>query len=693
MKTRWTASTALAALVLSVVSAALLIMAYGVWQDWKLNKQNTLQKTLNLARVCAERQKTFTTNTEILLRTLVNVPVIVQGNTEKVTAFLKKLDVEQPDFVGFSLFRPDGRVIVATINGVEIAVPDPETIRSRQYFSMALQKKGFNIGEYLPAPGTNPPIPSLAMSMPVEDAKGNVIAVMLAPLDFRRYDSLITNLLGESSDGVQIFDRTRMLMYSFHVDSTEMEGSQVQNAHTIEMMNNPQPIVTRECSLPNGKSLMTAMVKLYAKSEDTPYMYVYVQVPLPTLGDFINSRYILEVGAMCAAMLLALGYAWYCGKTFFSNGLEKLSLVARSAQSGNYSMRIGPVKGCQEIHILAEAFDEMLGALENNTALLHYQRACLDFALEGGQMGTWEWDPQTDFCSLDSRGLRILGYATEDLQDTDIRELIHPDDRKLSKSNMRLHLEGALPFYHTDVRLKNSEGRWLWVSLQGRLGSPDLHLSAPRVFGICMDISQRKRIEELEQEKAAYYQRLSNTDALTELNNRRHFMEQAQTALQQASRYGHIVALVMVDIDFFKKVNDTHGHAAGDALLKNFGNLLRHFFRQTDIVGRYGGEEFVFLLQQTTLAEAVATTEKLRLQVEATPVHVDGKTISFTASFGLCACAPTPFSEGGQQRDMQVLLESMIKCADSYLYRAKASGRNCVSYDNMLLDPESLTVG
>lgn len=692
MKTRWTASTALAALVLCVVSAALLIMAYGVWQDWELNKQNTLRKTLNLARACAERQKTFTTNTEILLRTLVNVPVIVQGNTERVSAFLKKLDVEQPDFVGFSLFRPDGRAIVATINGAEITVPEPETIRSRQYFSMALQKKGFNIGEYLPAPGTIPPIPSLAMSMPVEDSKGNILAVMMAPLDFRRYDSLITNLLGESSDGVQIFDRMRVLMYSFHVDSREMEGSAVQNPHILEMMNKPEPIVTRECALPDGTSLMTAMVKLYAKAEEIPYMYVYVQVPLPTVADFINSRYILELGAMCAAMLLALGCAWYCGKVYFSSGLEKLSLIAHSAQSGNYSMRIGSIKGCQEIHVLAETFDEMLEALERNTSLLHYQRACLDFALEGGQMGTWEWDAQTDSCRLDQRGLRLLGYTAEDLQDTDIRELIHPDDRMLSKSNMQLHLEGALPFYHTDVRLKHKEGRWLWVSLQGRLGSPHLHASAPRVFGICMDISQRKRIEELEQEKAAYYQRLSNTDALTGLSNRRHFMEQAQTALQQASRYEHIVALVMIDIDFFKKVNDTYGHAAGDALLKNFGALLRHFFRQTDIVGRYGGEEFIFMLPQTTLAEALATTEKLRVQVEAMPVHVDGKDIAFTASFGLCACAPTPFSEEGQQRDMQKLLEALIKCSDSYLYRAKASGRNCVSYDNMLHDPESLMV-
>lgn len=652
-------------LVFYIVSVTLLIMAHGVKQDWLRDLEMTQNKTLRLAKVCAERQKTFTTNTEVLLRTLVTTPVIIQGNTARVTEFLKTLDVKQPDFVGFALFRPDGTSVVSTINGEEISTADPQTIRARDYFQLALQRKGFNIGEYRPAPADSN-IPSLTMSMPVEDSKGKIIAIMMAPLDFRRYDALIANIFGKTNDGVQIFDRNRTLMYSFQVQNAEIQGSTVQSPQIIALMNNPASVLSEEFVGPDGARTMTAMVKLALPDED-PYMYIYVTVPMPSPWHFVTTRYLLEIAGMFAAMLLGLACACYVGKSYFSRGLEQLALVAESAQSGNYAMRVGPITGCREIQILAEAFDSMLNTLERNTDQLRYQRACLDFALDGGQMGTWEWDPQTDSCAMDQRGLRLLGY---DHLDADVRTLIHPDDRELSRAHMALHMEGLQAFYRTELRLKHHDGHWLWASLQGRLGSTALSDSSPRVFGICMDITQRKRIEELEQEKAEYYRHLSTIDPLTGLSNRRHFMEQAHTVLQQASRYGHTVALVMVDIDYFKKVNDTCGHAAGDALLKAFGSLLSQFMRQSDIVGRYGGEEFIFLLPQTSLDEARATMEKLRAKIESSPVSVEGQDIAFTASFGLCTCQPSAAC------DTQNTLESLIKCADCGLYQAKNQGRN-----------------
>ncbi|MEG2172239.1 MAG: diguanylate cyclase [Desulfovibrionaceae bacterium] len=689
MASHGSANTALSMLVLCIVSVTVLIMSYGVWQDWQLVKHEQLTKTLHLAKLCAERQKTFTKITEILLRTLVNVPVIVQGNPDKISAFLKKLDVQQPDFAGFALFRPNGSAVVTTLNGEAISAPPPAIIRQRQYFTLAMEKRDFSVGEYLPAPSA-PHVPTLAMSMPVEDSNGKISAVILAALDFRRYDTLISSIFGTTPNSVQIFDRKRVLMYAYHAETTELLGAHVQSPPLIALMNTPEPVQALEFAPPDGNAAMVAMVKLYTEGATDPYMYIYVQVPMPTPWDFITTRYLLELSAMCAALLLGLCAAYACGRVYFSDGLKKLALVAQSAQSGNYAVRIGAVSGCQEIHVLAESFDDMLNALEENTALLQHQRACLDFALDGGQMGTWEWDPAFNVCSLDARGLHLLGYTPQAFTNTDVRTLIHPDDKKLSQTNMKLHIEGALPFYHTELRLKHHEGHWMWASLQGRLGTSQPLSSPPRVFGILRDISQRKRIDELEQEKAEYYRRLSNTDVLTGLNNRRHFMEQAQLAMHQASRYGHTVAVVIADIDHFKQVNDKYGHATGDALLKSFGERLLKFMRQTDIVGRYGGEEFIFLLPQTSLSESVNTIEKLRHEIETLPVESAGQAIAFTVSFGLCACAPTPFTEQGQQRDMQGLLEELLKCADVCLYQAKKEGRNRVVHDTNLFNPDSL---
>lgn len=689
MSTRWTASTALSIITICVFSVSLLIMAYGFKQDWERDKATIMRNTLSLATACAERQKTFTTNTEILLRTLVNVPIIVQGNVKQINTFLKTLDVQQPDFAGFALFRPDGSSLVSTLEGQENTVPEADVIRTRQYFTLALQKQGFNIGEYLPAPNASH-IPTLTMSMPVVNAKGIISGVMMAPLDFRRYDALITSLVGKTDDTVQFFDRNRVLMYNYHAETKEVQGATVQSPYIRQMMDSAASSVVQEYTSPDGKKLVTAMVKLSAKPEENPYMYVYVTVPLPSPWSFITTRYFVEVLAILLAALLAFGCAWYFGKVYFSTGLEKMAHVAKSTQQGNYAIRIGHVPGCQEIYTLATTFDNMLNTMERNTALLQHQRTCLDFALEGGQMGTWEWDPKQDYCTLDARGLRILNYSAMEVGDKDVRTLIHPDDRKISQSNMALHLQGVLPFYTVEVRLKHHDGRWIWSSLQGRLSTAHGADSPVRVFGIMRDISQQKRIEELEQEKAEYYRRISNVDALTGLSNRRHFMEQGHLIMQQASRYGHTVAVAMADVDFFKKVNDTYGHAAGDALLKSFGHMLVESVRQTDIVGRYGGEEFVFLLPQTSLEEAQATMEKLRVKLEQNPVRVGEHVIGFTASFGLCACTPASATDAHQQRDLVVLLEDLIKCADTCLYRAKAEGRNRVVSNNTLFDAGSV---
>lgn len=689
MRKRWTASTALFFLVLCTVCVSVFILAYGVKQDWEYSKEVAVNKTLSLAKACAERQKTFTANTEVLLRTLVNVPIIVQGNPERVSAFLRKLDVDQPDYVGFSVFRPDGSAIAATIAGKDAPTLVPDTIRSREYFTLALERSGLSIGEFLPAPGS-PHIPSLPMATPILDEKGTVVAVAMAAIDFRRYDALITNLIGKTADSVQIFDRRRVLMYYNQSHNAEILGASVRDPHIAKLMDSTKAVSWSIYTAENGSTEITAMVKLYVTPEATPYMYIYVTSPLPTAWDFVSTRYMIELLSMLLLLLVALILAHVMGNYYFSKGLEKLAIVAESAEQGNYAIRSGNIVGCREILVLATAFDSMLDALERNTALLQHERACLDFALEGGQMGTWEWDPQHDFCSMDNRSMQLLGYKTHDLENRDPRDLMHPDDVITSQTNMRLHMEGTLPYYNAELRLKHREGRWLWASLQGRLEVGRSALEGPRVFGIFMDVTQRKRIEELEQEKAEHYRHLSNTDALTNLSNRRHFMEQALEGMQRASRYAHVVTVVMADIDFFKKINDTYGHAVGDVVLQAFANILRTSTRNTDLVGRYGGEEFIFFLAETSLPEATATMEKIRHHLEKTSFPVDGNLISFTVSFGLCACVPTPFIEQGHQRDLGVLLNALIACADACLYRAKAEGRNRVVFQEGLLAPDTV---
>ncbi|HEV8401384.1 MAG TPA: diguanylate cyclase [Gemmatimonadales bacterium] len=165
-------------------------------------------------------------------------------------------------------------------------------------------------------------------------------------------------------------------------------------------------------------------------------------------------------------------------------------------------------------------------------------------------------------------------------------------------------------------------------------------------------------------------QKLSRTDDLTGLNNRRAFTELAKRALEQARRYGRPLALVMFDIDHFKHVNDTYGHAAGDRVLQALAQAIRGAARDPDIAGRLGGEEFALLLPETSGPEAVTLAERLRRVVGGIGVPHDGATISFTCSFGVAA----------RQEDVAVL-DTLLNRADEALYRAKRQGRDRISLD------------
>ena len=158
-------------------------------------------------------------------------------------------------------------------------------------------------------------------------------------------------------------------------------------------------------------------------------------------------------------------------------------------------------------------------------------------------------------------------------------------------------------------------------------------------------------------------------DALTNLNNRRQFEVRLKQEIATTKRQKNPLCAMMVDIDFFKKVNDTYGHASGDAVLRTVASIIKEHLRESDIPSRYGGEEFAVLLPYTHIEEAKIVGERLRKAVETTPIPIDKKNINVTISMGLAEFSP---QETG---------EDFFKRADSALYEAKESGRNRVCVD------------
>ncbi len=181
----------------------------------------------------------------------------------------------------------------------------------------------------------------------------------------------------------------------------------------------------------------------------------------------------------------------------------------------------------------------------------------------------------------------------------------------------------------------------------------------------------QEEIEERERELMEANERLrymSQTDALTGLDNRRHIETRIEEMFEHAKRLAEPFSCVMVDLDRFKSVNDTYGHQAGDAVLKQLAKILKHEVREIDHAGRYGGEEFILLLTSTVLDAAVTFAERVRKAIEAHTFTFDGISINKTASFGVAAW-PHPKIPGP---------DGLVKAADESLYVAKETGRNRV---------------
>ena len=172
---------------------------------------------------------------------------------------------------------------------------------------------------------------------------------------------------------------------------------------------------------------------------------------------------------------------------------------------------------------------------------------------------------------------------------------------------------------------------------------------------------------------------MSRTDMLTTLYNRRHLEDELTRAHEVALRNKQPVGVLLLDIDHFKQVNDTYGHAAGDRVLRDFADRLRGQLRAGDVAGRFGGEEFLVILPNTDLADTVLVAERIRAATAAAPTRSGEREIAVSVSGG-CAVGPV------------VSADELVRLADARLYRAKGSGRNRIVSHSRPLEAPALPV-
>lgn len=162
---------------------------------------------------------------------------------------------------------------------------------------------------------------------------------------------------------------------------------------------------------------------------------------------------------------------------------------------------------------------------------------------------------------------------------------------------------------------------------------------------------------------------MSLTDGLTGLYNRRHFSDCFEREFLRAKRYGSDLSFAMVDVDSFKEVNDSYGHGFGDYLLKEVAYILLNSFRKTDVVFRYGGDEFAILITETSKDKALIPLERFRKAISDYEFNYKGKTVRITVSIGVADVTEEVTSS-----------DELFDVADKALYSSKASGKNCINF-------------
>lgn len=249
--------------------------------------------------------------------------------------------------------------------------------------------------------------------------------------------------------------------------------------------------------------------------------------------------------------------------------------------------------------------------------------------------------------------IQIIGHKDTDYFTPEVSQALQEHDAQVFNSLQKLAI------LETIQRLDDNQIRYYWSVKVPLLSKNDKPYA---LLGISTDITERKRLED-------QLLHLATTDELTGLHNRRHFLNLSEQNLNRSRRYNEPFTLLMCDIDFFKHINDTFGHATGDLVLRRVSQTIKSSLRDSDIAGRIGGEEFAIILVQTPIDKnGFEVAERLRQAIESTVIVLDdGQEVPLTISIG----AVEPIYPHDT-------LPTLLQRADQLLYKAKRNGRNQV---------------
>ncbi|MBU6956593.1 diguanylate cyclase [Pseudomonas sp. CVAP len=305
--------------------------------------------------------------------------------------------------------------------------------------------------------------------------------------------------------------------------------------------------------------------------------------------------------------------------------------------------------------------------------------------------GIWDWNANTGFVYRNRGWYDMLGYAPHALENNVLawENAIHPDDYQQVMLQFDAHLHQRSARYQTEYRCRRRDGRYIWIEDRGHVIARNSDGSVARMIGASRCIEDKKRLlEQLErrnhsletmveertrelsllnqqlQAQLDENRKLAESDTLTGIANRYLLEKALPLECERSQRFRQPLSLIAMDIDDFKNINDHYGHALGDAALVHVVDSVKRCVREGDLLARWGGDEFIVILPNSTAATARALAENIRLELSSLPPVGD---FQVTMSFGVA------------QRFEDEQQTGLLARADQALYRSKIIGKNMIS--------------
>ena len=339
------------------------------------------------------------------------------------------------------------------------------------------------------------------------------------------------------------------------------------------------------------------------------------------------------------------------------------------------------LENCQapkEIKQLNQTINHMISSIKQShheliqkSADLKTATDRLQLAVDGTQDGLWDWDIQGHKFYLSERYANMLGYAANELKLTPKKWLamIHPDEADKVRYNATQYLtQHADSVYEDTFRVQTKQGNWLWITSRGKALFNDHH-RAIRFVGFNTDVTESVLQREALQEQKTLIQYQAGHDPLTELTNRNLFFDHLDLAIKKASRSRSKLAILFIDIDNFKEVNDSLGHDAGDQVLKVVAKRLEQIVQANDTLARLGGDEFTLLIEELEQEQNASVQAKKIINDFKNTITIPEHELHLGCSIGISV-----YPQNGDSAN------DLLKNADAAMYRAKNKGRNNFQY-------------